>query len=407
MRQRKKKLRIKDRITIYIKETKPVKCRVCLVIAAILLIALIILGRTQKINVIEASMPLKEENVQMRLTFAGDIEITDGIRKLANKSSYKNLFEGVQEYWNDSDYVIANISGPVLQYNVSHYKSTRKEGEDSNYLRPAALRGLKEAGINLPGFANDDVYNYGVTGIESTIRILEKYNMDYLGIISNSNEPLYKILEYDFKTSSGELETRKIGVIGINDVLRKKSTVGENKAGIINSSYQPIYEKIIEMDEMCDYVIAYTHLKNGEENTSTEVEEIAKVLIDVGADVVIGNSSALESMEVYEGKYIFYGLGSLVSDEAYSFSRNSALFDFTVERDGDVSIYLTPLHITEGRPGKVTSEMNLKKIHATVLSNATDKDYEILDDGLIKFSLGKLPVIQTVSEEGQEWQNVE
>lgn len=400
----KKRLKLKDKIAIHIKKTKPLSFKICLILGVLLLAILIGLGVTYEPKQVMAPEELTEDT-QFRITFTGDIQISDNIRELAHKVGYDGLFEGISKYWESSDYVVANVSGPILRYDVSHYTSTREKSEISNYLRPAALRGFMRAGINLPSFANEDAFNYGRTGIRSTISLLDEYEVDYLGIAKDVNDPICKILEYSFLNERGETEKRKIAILSVNDSIRKRSTVKEGKEGVVNSSLLNVYDEIYQASLECDYVISYVYFTDSEES-SDSVKEKAQAMIDSGADVVIGNSRQLQGVETYGEGVIAYGLGNFVTDEPYSYSRDSSILDFVVKDSGEVFLNLTPIRIEEGEPEVTTKKLYLERIQTALTKNLSEDSYQISKDGVIQISLGHLPELkQTDSGEAILWRN--
>lgn len=401
--EQKKKLKLKDKIIIYMKKTKPMKWQICFGLSIILLSLLFVMGMNYETKRAKAPAALTTSKVQLRVTFTGDVQISDNIRKLAQNTGYSGLFRGVSGYWSKSDYVVANISGPVLTYDVSHYTSTRDKNEISNYLRPRAIRGMSDAGINLFSFANDDAYNYGRTGIKSTLNVMDEYDTEYLGIGSDSKDSIYKVLEYTFKDTSGKSEKRKIAVMSVNDVVRKHSTVGEGKEGLINSSMVEVYESLYQASEECDYVIAYVHLENG---TASEQKKTAQAMIDAGADVVVGNSNILQNIEKYSDGIIAYGLGNFITDETSTYSKDAALLDFVVRNSGEAVLYLTPIRVEEGRPEVTTEQLYIRRIQQILVKNLPEDCYKITEDGLVRISLGQLPELEK-SEVGDEniWQD--
>lgn len=385
------KMRIKDRLTIRMKQSKRLSLITCLVLSVIMLAVIVIFGFTFKINTVEPAATLTDDENQFHITITGDIQVSDTIRKMASKTSYEELLEGVKAYFQEADYVMANMSGPVLQYQQENYKSTRDKMEESIYLRPAAIRGFAKAGINLFAFANDDTYNYGTTGIESTIRVLEKDNYEYIGIASDSEEEFSRTLEFEGHNSDGETTTRSVAVLNINDNVRKYSTVSNKKAGIVNSSLGNLYEKVYELSQENDYVITYVHFYENTNTTSLEEQKtVAKALIDAGADIVIGNSESLHHVEKYREGLIAYSLGNFVSDVMYTNEKDSAMLDLIITKDNEVKAYFTPIRLQEGKPEVALSGIYYGRICSLLTSELDEMDYEITEEGMIEISLGAL-----------------
>lgn len=383
-----KRLSLKDRLTIFIKKTPSIQLPVLLVLAAVLLSAIVAMGMLGgKVNRTSAPNALTD-NVKFRVTIAGDITIDDNIRKHANDLSYSKLLAGVSKYWAGSDVVIANLSGPVLRYDKDNYTSRKGVMEESEYMRPAALRGFLEAGITLPSFANNEVFNYGISGIRSTIGLLDEYNAEYLGISADSSQPYYKTFEV---AVNGE-EMRTVSVLSVNDIVQNNSSVTDSRPGVINSSNASVYENVYQLSNSSDLVVVYVHFGDVNSNKITkEQRALGQTLIDAGADLVVGtNTHLVQPVERYGDGLIVYGLGELLSTEDYSFSSDGALLDVTIQENGEIVAYFTPTHIKEGRPVVTDSWLYRTRVESVLTNALADTDYSITEDGLIAMSLGYL-----------------
>ena len=396
-----KKLSMKDRLTIHIKKKKPARLWVLLVVSAVLMACLIMMGLVGgKVSRTEAPAALTTSKVQFRMTVTGDVTVDDNTRTLANQMSYERLLRSVSRYWSDADVVMANISGPILRYSADNYTSRNSAMDQSSYVRPAAMRGFAEAGINLLSFANEEVFNYGITGIRSTISLLEEAKIDYLGITSQSDQPYYKTFEFDYVGEDGLLEQRSVSVLSINDIVQDNSTVRAARPGVINSTIPSIFETVYLLSESSDVVVAYVHFGDLHSSKVTdEQRELAQSLIDAGADLVVGtNTHTVQPVERYGSGVIVYGLGELLSTEDYSVSNDGALLDLSIRNSGEVVVYLTPTHIEEGRPAITDNWLYEQRVKSVLTTSLSENDYRITDDGLIRISLGYL---ETKAEDGE------
>ena len=392
---------MKDRLTIHIKKKKPARLWVLLVVSAALMACLIMMGLVGgKVSRTEAPAALTTSKVQFRMTVTGDVTVDDNTRTLANQMSYERLLRGVSRYWSDADVVMANISGPILRYSADNYTSRNSAMDQSSYVRPAAMRGFAEAGINLLSFANEEVFNYGITGIRSTISLLEEAKIDYLGITSQSDQPYYKTFEFDYVGEDGLLEQRSVSVLSINDIVQDNSTVRAARPGVINSTIPSIFETVYLLSESSDVVVAYVHFGDLHSSKVTdEQRELAQSLIDAGADLVVGtNTHTVQPVERYGSGVIVYGLGELLSTEDYSVSNDGALLDLSIRNSGEVVVYLTPTHIEEGRPAITDNWLYEQRVKSVLTTSLSENDYRITDDGLIRISLGYL---ETKAEDGE------
>lgn len=384
-------LTTKEHVIVQIKKRKHWNWKTYLVICGIFLLVIIMSGMIQKADSAQVPNELKKEQNQVRITFTGDIQVSDRVRKLANHIGYKKLLAGMSTYWNTSDCVISNVSGPVLRTKVKNYKSTREPDEESNFIRPAAVRGFKEAGIDILSFANDDVYNYGITGITSTIEVMKEQQMNYLGVISGRKEAMHHIVEYDKKdtiSAQEQVDVKQIAIISINDEIRNKSTVTESHAGIVNSSLNNLYSDIYQLSQECEYTVAYVHFSGESKNKiSQEQRMIARAVIDAGADVVIGSNASMQMIEEYHEGLIFYGLGPLVSDEVYSAVVEGALLDLVVDETGMMTAYLTPTRLKNGQCEVTKNGLYQKRICSVLTKELEKSRYSVSDTGVISIKL--------------------
>jgi poly-gamma-glutamate synthesis protein (capsule biosynthesis protein) len=384
---KRKKLTIKDKITIFIKKQKEHSPYRYILVTVILMVALVMSSFADKsVEIKTAPEILTGDNISLRVTVAGEITVDDYVRKFANKIGYKNLFMGVSKYWKDSDKVIANVNGPALRYDESHYTSRRKKGESTLYVRPAFLRGLLEANINLPSFATDNVFDYGVTGLRSTIELLNEYEMDYLGILSNKDEQLYKLISYEATDKNGVVEERNIAVISINDDVVKNSTAKADREGVVNSSMDNIYEEVFEASQNADAVIAYVHFSESS-GIAEDTKTLSRELIAAGATVVVGNNGKTMEAELYKDGLIIYGIGSLVSSDTNSIDKDSVLVDFVIDDKGGANVFLTPLRIEKGRPVVTESKFYINRIISNITRGLDEAEYDVLEDGIIQIKM--------------------
>ncbi|MDB5866880.1 MAG: hypothetical protein JWO70_4686 [Betaproteobacteria bacterium] len=199
-------------------------------------------------------------------------------------------------------------------------------------------KALRVAGIDAVGTANN--VNYGENAILSSLRVLDALGIPHTGSGANAaaaHEPVI------VKAGSGV----KIGVQQRTSVYWPTNhEAGEHSAGVAalrgHTAYRvpmhktrpeippmnrpgvppevitwadPAYlkrlrEDIARLRERCDVVIASQHW-GLHKDVLEYMTEIAHAAIDAGADVVIGHGPHYSlPVEVYQGKPIFYGLGS-------------------------------------------------------------------------------------------------
>lgn len=232
----------------------------------------------------------------MTIDFLGDICLTYYDRSLPE---LLGLAEGINQLLGDTDFRIANLENPVLR-DESYTKIDKRGPSLCMSFEKAPF--LEKLNIDCYALANNHMGDYGVRGIESTVRYIEEIGRDYIGI-SKKNERTLKPARY-------EKEGVKVSVFAIceNEFGTAKSMgygADGYDIGLVKSSLER--EK-----EEGRVVIIFFH--GGTENytfPSPMQRDRYRLLIDIGADAVINSHQhCCLGMESYKGKYIFYGIGN-------------------------------------------------------------------------------------------------
>lgn len=158
-------------------------------------------------------------------------------------------------------------------------------------VAPEAFVGhLKELGVVAVSLANNHSYDCKEGGFINTCGVLNLLDIDWFA-------PYY----YSFI----EVKDKKFGFVSFSYKSNQR---------LYDDEY--IKLEIKTLRDYCDYLIVFLH-------TGIELypypmprdEKQAKLMIDCGADLVVGSHShCLQAAEVYKGKRIYYGIGDLVFD---------------------------------------------------------------------------------------------
>ena len=259
------------------------------------------------------------------MIFTGDVN-------LMNVDDPAVPFARVAETLKRADVAFANLECCLYQPPAGH--SVANEGF---YAAPSAGRALTLAGIHAVGIANN--VNYGRDAIRSSVAELDKLGIAHAGagldrerarapaIIERSG------LKFGFvqRTSvywptDHEATEHTPGVAALRGhtayQLPLHKTRPEippaNRPGVppvivtwADADYLAQYRKeLAALKEHADVVVASHHWGLHEE-VLDYMREIAHAAVDAGADIVIGHGPHFSlPVEIYQGKPIFYGLGS-------------------------------------------------------------------------------------------------
>ncbi len=241
------------------------------------------------------------------ISFLGDISLNDKYRTLYD--SGVKPFEGISKILLTSDFVIGNL------------ECIAEGNQGENLLKKPRLKTdvktlnyLKDLNINLVTLAHNHVYDHLLSGFLNTIGFLDMINIRYLGAGTSKEQAVAPFL----------LTINDISFCFFNYVTKDTNCNLPVTADVYLNWFckEKIVADIKKYRNKVDYIIPLLHWGGNMEGglyPHFEQPEIAKSLIDAGADLIIGHHShTLQPYEVYKNKYIFYSLGNFCFSNIYS-----------------------------------------------------------------------------------------
>lgn len=283
---------------------------------------------------VSAQTPEKGEVV---LLFAGDLVLSDHFEQVIGDD-----YQDVLKNWSEVgpfDIFMVNLEHPITT-------ATQKVEKKFNFkMSPKYLPLLKGFGITLVNAANNHIADYGLEGLEETIRHLESIDIPYVGIGGN--------LQAARKPVVLEKAGWKIGFLGYFGG-------GDFAARADRAGFAPRRESIILQDVRrlrteVDYLVVNFHW-GVERSPDPEPEQVhlARKVIDAGADLIVGHHPhILQGIEEYEGKHIAYSLGNFVFGGNSRHTYDTALLKVTLGNNGP-AIDLVPISVERWRPRPAT-----------------------------------------------------
>jgi poly-gamma-glutamate synthesis protein (capsule biosynthesis protein) len=211
----------------------------------------------------------------------------------------QNPFVDIKDFFLTSDVTFLNLESP--------FSSTGRHVGDFN-SDPQLLPYLKDAGIDIVSVANNHAFDQGETGFEDTLQNLKKLNIEYVGGGFNMADARRERII--------TVENIRIGFLAYTNFCNHNfyGLARSDNAGILPLYYRIIKEDIEKLRAKADYVFVYLHygLENVIKIHSEEIK-IAHIVIDYGADIVLGGHSHVpKGVEIYKNKPILYSLGNFV-----------------------------------------------------------------------------------------------
>lgn len=232
-----------------------------------------------------------------RIGFTGDIALSGIISQKGRDHIEKHLI--LSNLTGDAGLII-NLEAPAADPDAASQKTSGVKLKATSEALEAFLETNNIIAVNL---ANNHSLDYGRPGIQLTMAVLDRYNIPHTGAGLDHKDVLPAIFDY------GGIRYALLGYV------HRNSNPFQPGNTILNI-YDPVAvaEMIREMRKKVDQIIVSIHWgKDYSSFPETWQVEDAREMISAGADIIAGHHPhVIQPFEVFNGRYIFYSLGSLV-----------------------------------------------------------------------------------------------
>lgn len=216
------------------------------------------------------------------------------------------------------DFVFSNLEGPFAVQLLL---------EDWNYPKVGPKLQSKKLPlevIGLANLANNHIMDFGKSGLEQTIDLLDKNGILHVGTgltVEDSRKPIQFFLENH-------------SIIVISCAERQFGESRHGHAGF--AAFGPwVYSAIQRLSKNGTFVVVSYH--GGIENSSVpspELQETFRTFIELGASLVWGHHAHVpQGWEYYEQGLILYGLGNFATDPLLISHEGMGKYSLAVEVD--------------------------------------------------------------------------
>ncbi len=299
-------------------------------------------------------LPVAE--LEVSLIAAGDIFYSRGIASMIKKQGDWNYpLQEVKKYLQSGDLVFGNLETPITPGPEVF------SGEMVFRSDPETASTLADAGFSVLSLANNHTPNWGEKGLFDTFQYLDQAGINYVGAgsdIITAYQPVYL-----------EEQGLKFAFLAYNDtdVVPDYYGAGAKRAGTALMDIEKMTIAVQTARSQVDFVIVSMH--SGTEyvfQPNTAQVNFAHAAIDAGADLVIGHHPhVVQTMERYQGKFIFYSLGNFVFDQNWSAETAEALMlKIYFNQQGLRQISLVPVVIAHNCQPLLANPTEAQKILA-------------------------------------------
>lgn len=323
--------------------------------------------------------PLKtislEPSKSVVISLAGDVMMDRSVGRLIEQRGIDYPWEKVTPIFKKSDLVLVNLETSIGT------KGTASPDKSYTFQsKPQTLDGLVNAGVHGVSIANNHILDFGQEGFIETLENLEQRDIKYAGGGRN--------LERALEPAVWNINGQRIGFLAFSRVIYDMSWYAtSNRPGIVSAydNYVEQIEKTIaESKKNIDFLIVSVHWgKEREQYPQDYQRRVGKIMIDAGADVVMGHHPhVLQGIEFYKEKPIIYSLGNFVFNSIGQLSNQTMIFNIEVGEGRIMNCYVTPIAIVNGQPNVAEEKVKMEIIDNLNLISREWRT-EVLSDGQV------------------------
>lgn len=251
----------------------------------------------------------------------------------------RNDFLALKELLGNVEYSIFNLESPI----TDSEKKINKIGPNIKTPMLAGESLLSYVKPKMVTLANNHIKDFGAEGIENTLAVCKKINIETIGAGRNSDE-----------SNQDKTISLKCGITVtiINACEQEFNLSASDEYGAAHFNDIDLYYRITAAKQKTDKVITIVH--GGHEHYSLPSPEYKKklhYLADIGSDVVISHHTHYASgYEVKNNIPIFYSLGNLIFNrKGYGdYWHKGYLVNISFNKKGEIDFNLIPyLQCTE------------------------------------------------------------
>ena len=255
---------------------------------------------------------------------------------------YDYAWSGMDGLFQRDDLTVINLECAVSNLGSAVPKTFNFRGD------PAALPAMEEAGVEVANLGNNHAYDYGPEALLDTRRNLIDNGISPVGAGKDPDEAL--------APATFTIDGWRIAVVGLDKVVDPfpEAVAAPGHPGTAaGHDLEAMVDAVARAARISDLTVVMIHW-GVELDTQPRADdvELAKRLIEAGADVIFGgHSHRIQPMGTYRGKPIFYSLGNFVWPNFSVAGSTTAVARVTVEPSGKMSGRLIPAYIeSAGHP---------------------------------------------------------
>ncbi|MDO3665606.1 CapA family protein [Acinetobacter higginsii] len=246
-----------------------------------------------------------------------------GIEDALQRYGYRHSFEAIKDFFGPDDINIANLEA-VFNLEENSILAGRKD-----YILGAkaqeTLAEFNRIHLNALCLANNHLKDYGEASLKHTLTQLERANIDFIGAGENQQQA-HQCLE--IKNNQGQC------LAIFNGYWHRRAAYQEYDFYALGYSAGVACLNAILFEQLMQYrlthpthkIMVICHWGVDFKSIYPEQEKLAKVLTQIGADVVIGHGAhTIQPIQTIHQKPVIFGIGNGVFNSNGHFEKYQAL----------------------------------------------------------------------------------
>lgn len=227
--------------------------------------------------------------------------------------------------------------------------------------------------------ANNHFMDYGIAGYETTLKLLQENEINYVGAgrdLAEATKPLIWVLDNGLK-------------LGIYACVEHEFTIATEKTPGCNP-YDPLesYDHIAKLKENCDILVVLYH--GGKElyqYGSPMLQKACRKFVEKGADIVLcQHSHCIGAMENYCNGTIIYGQGNFIfGNDTNALYNTGLLVDISI--DGKVSDFSYSVNYIPVE--RIGNRVDIAKNKESIISAFENRSALMLDKEFVQSNYRK------------------
>lgn len=268
-------------------------------------------------NIATAQPPTKAPTVS--LLVVGDMMLAGAPGRAMQQG--RDPFVGFAKLFQESDIRIGN-----LECVVAAKGSEEPDKPNTFRAHPRSLKYLRKY-FDAVGLANNHSGDFGPEAFSEMLGLLKKSGIAYYGAGHNLKEAHTPVVF--------ERNGIRIALLGYDEFQPRNFEADHDRVGVAWSEDEQVVRDIhtARKEWRADIVIPVMHWGWEEPIANARQRQLARLMIDAGADAVIGgHPHQVQDTERYKNKPIFYSLGNFVFD-GFSLPENNRGWALRMELD--------------------------------------------------------------------------